>query len=271
MKLPFPTSEPPPTRTITNRPRTRTISHPRSRAGSGTTTPLYSAPISGNGRRMAFQRPVTPISRSHFVFRTPQGRSHSFSRSATPIRPAEGSARGPIPLPMSQTSSWSGALGVVPKSAKKWARTAHLHDVKSVKKRQEEQARIEFARLAGKSNREIMESEMADAEDEDDVFLEKRHPSIALMAMRSDDALEVLSSQRHLLLELSLDSGYHDKTGTVGSTGDSIVFPVGEESDLWVDTDSASVDDDNVETFDPFNLEKCPVLRTSRSADDLVA
>jgi hypothetical protein len=161
---------------------------------------------------------------------------------------------------MSQTSSWSGAVGVVPKSAKNWARTAHLHDVKSVKKRQE---------LAGKSNRERMEMAV---EDEDDVFLEKGHPSVALMAMRSDDALEVLSSQRHLLLEISLDPGFHNKTGSAKSTDDSMVFPVGEESDLWVDTDSASVDDGNAaETFDPFELEKFPILRTSRSADNLVA
>jgi len=245
-----------------NRPRTRTISHPLSRAGSGTTTPLYSAPISGNGRRMAFQRPVTPNSRSHFVFRTPQGRSHSFSRSATPIRPTDGSVRGPIPLPMSQTSSWSGAVDVVPKSAKNWARTAHLHDVKSVKKRQEEQARIELARITREST---------EVEDEDDVFLEKRHPSIGLMAMRSDDAQEVLSSQRHLLLKLSLDNGFHNNTGSVESTDDSMVFPVGEETDPWVDTDSASVDDGEAEIFDPFELETCPILRTSRSADDLVA
>jgi hypothetical protein len=141
---------------------------------------------------MTFQRPVTPTSRSPFVFRTPQRnqRSHSFSRSTTPIRPAEGLVRGPIPLPMSQTSSWGGGVGGVPKSAKIWARTAHLHDVKSAKRRHE-QARIDLATPEGKSEGKIMET------DDDDVFLGER-PSDKV---HPDNTLESFSSQRLHLLE----------------------------------------------------------------------
>ena len=218
MKLPFPASELLSHKTTGSiRPRRRTFSHSRSRADSGTTTPLFSAPVTGSvhgsSRRMAFQRPVTPTSRSHFVFRIPQGihGSHSFSRSTTPI--------GPTPLPMSQTLSWGGTFGVVPKSAKNFARSAHLHDVRSAKKRRE-QERNESAMSKAK----IMGSNSGE---EEDIFLNKQ-PS------NQDDAKEVASSQRlSLLLGIPQDVELH-------ATGPQ-VLPM--DDDPWVDTDSASVDD----------------------------
>ena len=148
-------------------------------------------------------------------------------------------------------------LGIVPKSAKHWARTAHLHDVKSAKKRQE-QARIELARPEGKGKgkRERME---ADMDDDSDVFLEKRSSRMALM--HRNDAVENLSNSQCLLLELGSDVELHDEP----STDVSLVLPVGEDSDLWVDTDSASADDGSAETFDLSFAGS-----TSHSADDLV-
>ncbi|KAF8955257.1 UNC-like C-terminal-domain-containing protein [Flammula alnicola] len=83
--------------------RPRAISNPRSRAPSLRSTPA--------GRRTQ-QRPITPSTSS---FRPqPLQRASSHAGSST-----------------LQSGSW-GSIGVPPKSAKKWARTAHLHEVKTL-------------------------------------------------------------------------------------------------------------------------------------------
>lgn len=238
-KLPFPSSESSlPHRTVANtmnRPPTGTNPHSRSRVGSGTPTSMYSAPIPGSGqgvsRRMAFQRPVTPTSRSHFVFRTPQGsqRSHSFGRS---IESGGGLGRGPLPLPLSPTLSW----GFVSKSAKNWARTAHLHDVKSLKKKQEQE-------LATSPTSKSKRASMGDTDVDDvdvDVFLRSLKRPSSTAAPSLNDTSEVVQNQPSLLLELIPNLEQHHR-----SMDTPLVLPVEDENDSWVDTDS--VEDGNAE------------------------
>ena len=86
------------------RPRTRTMSNPRSRAPS-----LRSTPATRRIQHIAHQKPITPL--------TTTLRPHVIQRWS--------SQGGPIPA----SGSW-GSMSM-PKSAKKWARTAHLHEVKS--------------------------------------------------------------------------------------------------------------------------------------------
>ncbi|KAF8194198.1 hypothetical protein BJ912DRAFT_959739 [Pholiota molesta] len=83
--------------------RPRTISNPRSRAPSLRSTPA--------NRRLHLQRPVTPVTASFRPQHLQRSNSHG----------------GPL-LP--QSASW-GAVSV-PKSAKRWARSAHLHEVKTL-------------------------------------------------------------------------------------------------------------------------------------------
>jgi hypothetical protein len=101
----------------------------------------------------------------------------------------------------------------------------------------------------GNSKRESMET---DDDDDDDVFLEslKKRPT---RTMRLDDALEpeALSSQRRLLLERAPAFERHPMIGPEPSTDVALVLHAVDESDLWVDTDSASADDGNSETISP--------------------
>lgn len=94
-----------------NRPRTRTISNPRAYGGTPVRTP--------GGRRTAqhtvFQRAATS---------TTVRAQNSLQRSNS-----YGVYGAQIPL----SGSWGGS-GNAAKSAKKWARTAHLHQVKSFEK-----------------------------------------------------------------------------------------------------------------------------------------
>jgi len=95
----------PPGREFLTRPRTRTISNPRSR------TPSLRTPATRRIQHISHQRPITPI--------TTTLRPYLLQRS---------SSQGGSSFQMS--SSW-GSMSM-PKSAKKWARTAHLHEVKTV-------------------------------------------------------------------------------------------------------------------------------------------
>jgi hypothetical protein len=149
---------------------------------------------------------------------------------------------------MSQTSSWGGPLAVIPKSAKNWARTAHLHDVKSVKKRLE-QGRTESK---GKSERG-----MATDVEEDDVFFWPltKQPSASLAL---DDA-PVLSTQRSSPFGVAQDfNSLHQNIGSEPSTDVALTE---DESDPWVDTDSASADDGNPDSTFEFSFPK-RVVRT---------
>ncbi|KAJ3518177.1 hypothetical protein NLJ89_g17 [Agrocybe chaxingu] len=86
--------------------RSRTISNPHSRAPSLRSTPAT--------RRTQYAIPHRPITPTRSAFRpTPLQRSSS-----------QGGA-----LAMPQSTSWGAAVHA-PKSAKKWARSAHLHEVK---------------------------------------------------------------------------------------------------------------------------------------------
>jgi hypothetical protein len=177
---------------------------------------------------------------SRISYSTSVQRTHFVSRSTTPIGSAGGPVRGPMPLPMSQTSSWGGSLAVIPTSAKNWARTAHLHDVKSVKKRLEQ-----GRESTGKSERGMA----TDVEHDDEVFFWSltRQPS-ASMAL--DDA-PVLSTQRSSF-ELGVVQDFCSHYQNIrfeSSTAVALVSPTEDESNPWVDTDSASADDGNRETF----------------------
>ena len=94
----------PPGGELFTRPRTRTMSNPRSRAPS-----LRSTPATRRIQHIAHQKPITPL--------TTTFRPHVIQRWS--------SQGGSIPA----GGSW-GSMSV-PKSAKKWARTAHLHEVKT--------------------------------------------------------------------------------------------------------------------------------------------
>ncbi|CAA7261538.1 unnamed protein product [Cyclocybe aegerita] len=88
--------------------RSRTISNPRSRAPSLRSTPAT--------RRTQYAIPHRPITPTRSAFRpTPLQRSNS---------------QGGVPA-MPQSTSWGAAVHA-PKSAKKWARSAHLHEVKVI-------------------------------------------------------------------------------------------------------------------------------------------
>ncbi|KIM43080.1 hypothetical protein M413DRAFT_395619 [Hebeloma cylindrosporum] len=94
----------PPGSELYTRPRTRTMSNPRSRAPS-----LRSTPATRRIQHIAHQKPITP--------HTTTFRPHLMQRWS--------SQGGPVPA----SGSW-GSMSM-PKSAKKWARTAHLHEVKT--------------------------------------------------------------------------------------------------------------------------------------------
>ena len=286
LQLPFPSSEPPlqrlkPITAIT--PPRRTISNPRSSSGSA--TPLHSAPVPhshGHNRRV-IQRPATPTSRSQLLFKTPQAlhRSQSFGRSIGNVE----TGRVPLRLPtlVSQSSSWAGPLTVAPKSAKKWARTAHLHEVKKGGKKQENvgvdrglDVEETVAALKGKSKAHDLQVGGMDTDDDFFASQPERHPlSMSTRLLNSQGAgtsskANRDATSRRLYLDHEVGSSSSDPTYHLGLEKPSrlalMKSTMQDESDSWVDTDSASVvEDSGEEIFDIF--PSIPPVTTLKAND----
>ncbi|KAH9932750.1 UNC-like C-terminal-domain-containing protein [Epithele typhae] len=116
---------------LVNRLRTRSSTPPRLTITGDPDTPqrprrahhLHLHPVARKASGTALTRPHTPIS-----LRTPTSRHlahHRFAAPTSPIRPGmQRSNSGSLSLGF-------GGVGPVPKSAKRWARSAHLHEVKA--------------------------------------------------------------------------------------------------------------------------------------------
>lgn len=176
-------------------------SNARSRAPS-----LRSTPVS---RRIHHQRPTTPIGAA---FR-PQTLQRSNSHNASALQ---------------ASASWG-----VPKSAKKWARTAHLHEVKTVgpakraRKKSAENAGLVVGTEAGRG-KERGEDSRTPRESEFGPFAREREEDARMSALkfpfasptRAGDASSATYENSLLFKPSDLDS-----------------TPV-DEGDAWVDTDS---------------------------------
>lgn len=276
LRLPFPSSEPPlqqpkPMTAIT--PPRRTISNPRS-TGSGSATP-HSAPVPhrhGHSRRV-IQRPATPTSRSQLLFKTPQALQRTYSHSRSIENVETGRVPLKLPTPVSQSSSWGGPLTVAPKSAKRWARTAHLHEVKKSGKKQAnveadrgmnvEGNVLELVKLKGKSKARDMQADCMDTDDDFFASRPERHPlSISTRLLNTQGAgtssrANRDATSRRLFVDHEVGSSssgptYHHHLGLEKPSEITLTkSTTQDESDPWVDTDSASfVEDSGEEIFD---------------------
>ncbi len=232
----------------------------------------------GQSRRAPIPRPVTPTSKTQFVFRTPQAsmmqRSHSLSR-----QPSSGTQlRMPMqPIPIPQSVSWNASLSVVPRSAKKWARTAHLHEVKSAKNakkvgKMKEREKVdvpiglewdldtnstslrrkerEDAPLTGRSKGQEVVVVGLEVDGSNDVFITSslsQRPSSTLILHDGCGDARIISEA---VANGSSPESTHDIHGVNNISMITQEMSLQDESDPWVDTDSVSVgDDDHEDTF----------------------
>ena len=192
-------------------PRTRTLSGPNARARAPS---LRSTPVS---RRIHHQRPITPIGAA---FRPqPLQRSNSHNASA-----------------LQASASWG-----VPKSAKKWARTAHLHEVKTaghakrVRKKSAENAALVVSMEAGRG-KERREDSRTPREFEFGPFAGEREEDARFGALKLPLALPTRDG---VALSPTHENSLLFKSSDFDSTP-------ADEGDAWVDTDS--VDGSEIDT-----------------------
>ncbi|KDR82555.1 hypothetical protein GALMADRAFT_206395 [Galerina marginata CBS 339.88] len=198
-----------------NRPRPRAISNPRSRAPS-----LRSTPVSRRTAQYNHARATTPTTSTFGI--------HSSGQATRPQAMQRSSSYGlPTPSSIPQSNSWGPMLGSgigggggggMPKSAKKWARTAHLHEVKRGSKK----GLGGHDREEGDRERTLREFEFQ--REREDVFSPPRK-----------------------------ENGKEKEGGGVPPPVDSLLFQgavavptedVGVDGDPWVDTDSVDGDAD---------------------------
>jgi len=181
------------------------------------------------------------------------------------------------PIPIPQSVSWNASLSVVPKSAKKWARTAHIHEVKSAKNakkvgkmRGREKAdvpiglewdlhtsptslrkkeRDQLTDLKGRS--EEQEALVVDRSD-DDVFAA---PSLSQCLSSTLTLHDGCADARMVSETVANGSSPESARDIHGVNGTSLIaremMTLRDESDPWVDTDSATSggDDDHEDTY----------------------
>lgn len=177
------------------------------------------------------------------------------------------------PIQIPQSVSWSASLSVVPRSAKKWARTAHLHEVKSTKNAKNggkirEREKIDGPERMGVdssltplSRREQERIQLRDVERKN-----KKEGS-------GDDVFTASSLNQSLFSKLAHHGSCDNARITCEVVGNDSCSPSGseneiyraddtymvaqemslqDESDPWVDTDSASAIDDDHKTSGVF-------------------
>ncbi|KIK69863.1 hypothetical protein GYMLUDRAFT_90851 [Collybiopsis luxurians FD-317 M1] len=212
------------------------------RSGSRSRTPSLRTPHPHNPRLVS--RPTTPTTSISATYRPQLQRANSLS--------------GPnFSLPTS--ASWTG-VGPVPKSAKRWARTAHLHEVKSP------------ATIAAESKipKDLDEKENQSAESSaDSLTIAKSAPDRKAKNMENGMDMDIFfktpsrlpkrsnGHTRLSVLTTSLDKSSggldprlsHADIRWTTSPGGSCD---GEDGDLWIDTDmtDTSIDGDGGLGFD---------------------
>ncbi|KAF9523411.1 UNC-like C-terminal-domain-containing protein [Crepidotus variabilis] len=302
----------------THRQRTRTISNSHSansdafeRPLSGTTTPtsllfnpnshpatstaLRTAPLPGHHVIPAYPRrathhvrPITPT-KGHSVFSAINGqfrpgnglqRSHSHGgvRAEIPIS-ATGAPSGMLNLP--QSASW----GIVPKSAKRWARSAHLHEVKNLKNFAADVPKQGILQTGISPGNETKESGHMDDEDvfsasfsslehspfgaEVDTEVIRRDSSFSpSTGAASLSALRLVGQSTSPTVNIA-NRNLDTATLSIHLLEDSRSTLSAEDTDLWTDTDTASnFDEDGIDHLAE-TLDTPPNPKTTPSVVDV--
>ncbi|KAF5380640.1 hypothetical protein D9757_007002 [Collybiopsis confluens] len=185
-------------------------------------TPSLRTPQPYNPRLVP--RPITPTTLLSTAHRPQLQRANSLSGPSSSL-PA--------------SVSWTG-VGPVPKSAKRWARTAHLHEVKSPSVAAESKARMNQDE---KENRDLLRSAQLMADSVVDFPAKTLNNNDVFLVTPSRTSRR---SAGHPTLRASLASAHGsdscDDLRWVSSPGSCD----GEDGDVWVDTDitDTSVDGD---------------------------
>ncbi|RPD56626.1 hypothetical protein L226DRAFT_537941 [Lentinus tigrinus ALCF2SS1-7] len=220
----------------------------------------------GGSSKKALARPHTPTSirtptNRHFVHHRP-GIPTSPSHHASGSRPAiQRSSSGGIALAF-------GGIGPVPKSAKRWARTAHLHEVKVTTPRRRGQAGGDNTPVPSTSGAPARGIGVFDADADDantqvlvlpaaierseTITLGKGKGRIVAASMRQPSPLRPA-------LEIDLSSPPLRGRSLASSEGDA------SEGDAWVDTDVDGSECDSVVEAAPQGMvpERTSVARNS--------